>query len=254
MTGRRDLDRELTAYLEARSTNRAPDGLLEAALTRSDRTRQRPGWLILEHWLSPRSTGAAARLGNAALLLAILAFLVALALAIGVIVGSRQRLTPPFGPAKAGLITLDLAGDIVVANPDGTGRTNLTSGPDADIRPTFSPDGTLIAYESGLADGSWAVIVMNADGQHRVTLDGHLTDVGDLVWSPDSRRVRSGLGPSSRGLPISTSRMLTVGGRSSSARQTSSGKSRAGHRTASRSRSSGLTPAADPSRSLTACG
>ena len=192
MTGRRDFDREMTAYLEARSTNRAPDGLLDAAMTRVDRTRQRPGWLIAERWLPMRVTSGVARLGKVAVVFAILALLVALAVVIGVLVGSRHRLPPPFGLAKPGLITFDMAGDIFATNPDGTGLTQLTSGPDPDFLPTYSPDGTLIAYVTALPDLSETVSVMNADGQHRVTLADHMTDVGDISWSPDSRRFAFG--------------------------------------------------------------
>jgi TolB protein len=192
MTGQSDFDREMTAYLEARSTSRAPEGLLDSVLARVDTTRQQPGWLILARWLPGGVTSGVARMGKAVVLLAIIALLVALGIAIIVVAGSHRQLPAPFGLAKPGLIAFDLAGDIYVANPDGTGRTQLTSGPDADIRPTWSPDGTTIAYESELADLSSVVIVMGADGRHRITLADHLTETGDMVWSPDSRRVAFG--------------------------------------------------------------
>ena len=46
MTERSSLDRELTDYLDGRSTNRAPAGLLETTLARVETTRQRPAWLL----------------------------------------------------------------------------------------------------------------------------------------------------------------------------------------------------------------
>ena len=46
MTGRNDLDRELSGYLHGRATSQAPDGLLDAALGQIGATRQRPGWLV----------------------------------------------------------------------------------------------------------------------------------------------------------------------------------------------------------------
>jgi Tol biopolymer transport system component len=186
-----DLDRTMTSYFEARTTSRAPDGLLDAALTRVETTRQRPGWLIADRWLagSPR---AAARLRTTLVVTVILALLVGSALAVGLVVGSQHRLPPPFGLAKPGLIAIDMNGHIYVQNPDGTGGAQLTSGPDIDTSPTFSPDGTLIAYQSQVADNSSSVIVMSSDGSHRVVVADQLGAVGHIAWSPDSRRIAFG--------------------------------------------------------------
>jgi TolB protein len=77
-----------------------------------------------------------------------------------------------------------------VANPDGTGRRQLTSGPDSDNQATFSPDGTLLAYESLLAKGDGqSMVVMAPDGQGRVVVAEGLANIGDPVWAPDSRRL-----------------------------------------------------------------
>jgi hypothetical protein len=61
--------------------------------------------------------------------------------------------------------------------------------------PTFSPDGTLIAFADGYCDSNHSVWVMNADGTdaHRIVssdigpLDG--THVRGLAWSPDGDRI-----------------------------------------------------------------
>ena len=189
MSEQTDFDLRLTAYLEARSTSLVPDELRNRAHARVDATRQRPGWLNLEWWLPVRVASGAARAARVAVIIATVLLLV-LAIALGVLIGSRHRLPPPIGPATPGLITFDLAGDIYVANADGAGLTQLTSGPDVDTRATWSPDGTTIAYESRLAaDLSTSLIVMGADGSHRTSLADHLSEVGDLAWSPDSRRV-----------------------------------------------------------------
>jgi TolB protein len=115
--------------------------------------------------------------------------LVSLAIAIGVVVGSQRRLPPPFGLARPGLIAFDLSGDIYVANPDGSGRTQLTAGPEGDSQATWSPNGTQIAYLSTQADLSSSLTVMGADGRHPTVLADHLAEPGNISWSPDSRRL-----------------------------------------------------------------
>jgi Tol biopolymer transport system component len=167
-----------------------PDGLLDAALARIEATQQRPGWLRLEWWLPARTADRARWATRTAIVFATIALLVALAIALGVFIGSRHRLPPPLGLARPGLIAFDVAGDIYVSNADGSGRIQLTSGPDIDTRATWSRDGTTIAYETQLAaDLSTSVIVMADDGSHRTSLADHLSEVGALAWSPDSRQV-----------------------------------------------------------------
>jgi WD40-like Beta Propeller Repeat len=85
------------------------------------------------------------------------------------------------------------AGRIWVMNHDGSGQTQLTSGPDHD--PTFSPDGTRIAFTritgapEGPAEQLW---IMNADGteQTQLTFPGPNGDhAHGASFSPDGRRI-----------------------------------------------------------------
>ena len=76
----------------------------------------------------------------------------------------------------------------------------LTSGPEVDSDPTWSPDGTRLAFDS-YHEAKYALIVMEADGGHRTTLaNGLLGPVWPgggvafgpaigLSWSPDSHRI-----------------------------------------------------------------
>jgi TolB protein len=199
MSSQRDLRSEIAHYLEARSVSRAPDGLLETLLGEIETTRQRPGWLVPERWMPGGGVIGPGRTRTALVLVAVLALIAVLGVALALLVGSERR--PPQIPlGRPGLIVYDEVGDLFVTRPDGTGLTKLTTGPDSDIRPTFSPDGTLIAYESqSFTDLSSALISISPDGRTRMTLADHLTDPGDLSWSPDSRQVAFGARDGSTG-------------------------------------------------------
>src|SRR6185436_10537582 len=90
-------------------------------------TSQRPGWLVLDRWLSAQATGRLAWLTRGATRVAIVALLIALAVAVVVIVGSQRWLPPPYGLAKPGLVVYGWGDHLFVMNGDGSGRRQLTS-------------------------------------------------------------------------------------------------------------------------------
>jgi TolB protein len=79
--------------------------------------------------------------------------------------------------------------DIYVMNPDGTGLTRLTSDPNVESRPAWSPDGTKIAFERATLDGGDSgIYVMNADGSGVKDLTG-AAGGSKPAWSPDGKRI-----------------------------------------------------------------
>lgn len=83
--------------------------------------------------------------------------------------------------------------DIWVTNADGTNPYRLTSGPDSDLFPDWSPDGTRIVFQRRIFDGriykSPDIFVMNADGSNLRNLTDHPAYDGHPAWSPDGTKI-----------------------------------------------------------------
>jgi Tol biopolymer transport system component len=188
MTAPRELDRDFQAYFEGQAVGRAPDGLLETALAGVASTRQRPRLLVADRSL-PRRIVRRPSLGRTVVAIVTLILLVLALATLLLVIGSSRRPAPPFGLAKPGLIAFDAGGDLFASKPDGSRLVQLTSGPEFDVLPTYSPDGTLIAFESQQPDFSFAVVVMPAEGGERVRVIDGLAGTVPISWSPDSRHV-----------------------------------------------------------------
>ena len=156
MTSHDAFDRELTGWLEQGAGSGSPDYLAET-LAAIDNLHQRGSWAFPERWL-PGWPGAARRIPVPALIaLLLLALLIGLGFA-----GGRLRLgprvptvfPPPYGLAANGLLAFDSEGQIVLAEPDGSGSSQLhpserslvhPNGP-SQVGATVSRDGTRVAF------------------------------------------------------------------------------------------------------------
>jgi hypothetical protein len=78
--------------------------------------------------------------------------------------------------------------EIYVMNANGSGQTNLTNNGVQDLAPAWSPDGSKIAFGSGVL--TWEVFVMNADGTGRTNLSNNAAAIDSgPVWSPDGSKI-----------------------------------------------------------------
>jgi WD40-like Beta Propeller Repeat len=193
-----DLDHDLTAWLNERAPTRAPERLLGATVYRTARTRPRRAWRILERWTPMTIALRPAALPRGLLFaLVTLGLLVALAAAT-LYAGSRPNLlpavVPPAGPGANGLIAFLHQDDIHVAAPDGSDRRPLVEAPGLQAAPSWSPDGTRLAYWSSDAGsaGPWQLMVVGADGSNPIAV---ATDVLEITgwqvpaWSPDGSQL-----------------------------------------------------------------
>jgi len=190
MTSSNDVDLELAAYLRARSTRHAPEGLLDATMVRVESGRQR-GWLrVVPQVLDSGSVRQLWTVTRTVAIAIVIGLLSALALMLALVVGSPQLIPPTPTLARPGLITFDAAGRIWVAERDGSGRHPITFGPALDSGPVWSHDGTRIAYVS--QHGALApleVRVIDERGDNGVTVARVLTDPGPIDWSPNDRNL-----------------------------------------------------------------
>ena len=80
--------------------------------------------------------------------------------------------------------------DIHVVNMGGSGLTNLTNNPASDTSPSWSADGTKIAFTSD-RDGDSEIYVMTIDGSGVRRLTNNSARDNAPSWSPDGSLIRS---------------------------------------------------------------
>ena len=156
-------------------------------------TRQRPAWTFPGRWLPMELTTARVPVTRFPMrqlgVLALIAILIAALLAA--YVGThQQKLPPPFGVARNGMMLYGSGGDIYRLDPASGVSTALVTGPESDQLPMYSRDGTRFAFfrQSGTGPTSYALVVANGDGtgQQVVSTDPVTFDYS-INWSADGR-------------------------------------------------------------------
>ena len=190
-------DRVLAGLLDELADARTP-AYLEAAIERASSRPQRPAWTLPERWL-PMST-ITSRLAGAPPIrwrtIGLVALLiVALAAGAILVVGSRRPALPePFGLAKNGMVAYQADGDLYLADPVSGAARLVLAGPEEDMYPIWSHDGTRLAFirKSGatIQYPNGQIFVADQDGAHAspITLDP-LTAITSFQFSPDDRAI-----------------------------------------------------------------
>lgn len=187
-------DRRLPVILEEISQPRTPD-YFDDLLGLAARTRQRPAWTLLERWLPmadiARQPAFARQVPWRPIAVLALIFLLVVA-SLALVIGSRHPLPAPFGLAKNGLVAYATAGDIYTADSATGASTAIVGGPETDVDPRWSRDGTRVAFQR-MADGNayaGDVYVARPDGSDliRVTREP-LAGITGYDFSPDGKQL-----------------------------------------------------------------
>jgi hypothetical protein len=198
MTSPRRFESDLPVLLDDLYLVGTPD-YRDDLVRKTARVRQRPAWTFFERWLPmelvttrvPTTRMPWRQIGVLALLA------VVLGATIAAYIGSQPRVPPPFGRAANGVVAYSVAGDIYAADPTTGSVRPIIAGPENDIGPEFSRDGTQIVFERvAPVDGDFSkshIYVARSDGSGvtRVTQEPialTMSEVGDhYQFSPDGR-------------------------------------------------------------------
>ncbi|MEY2474746.1 MAG: TolB protein [Actinomycetota bacterium] len=103
-------------------------------------------------------------------------------------VGAEIAWTPSWSPDGRLVYQEAPGGKLHVINADGTGLLTLTNGPGHDFHPSWSPDGSRIAFTSD-RDGEHQIYAVDADGSDQTRLTTTTGYATQPDWSPDGSRL-----------------------------------------------------------------
>lgn len=185
------IDRELPAILDDLYLGPSPD-YRDEVLAVAVRRRQRPSWTFPGRWLPMLDVAVRPVTTTRPLIrpLAVALLILVLLLAALAFAGSRPRLPEPFGPARNGLITWALDGDIYVGDPATGSVRREVAGDDIDRNPVFSRDGTHLAFLRQVPNqtGKFDLVVTDDAGAGARSLTPVPVQLPEAVeWAPDGR-------------------------------------------------------------------
>ena len=188
MSTQSDFDRQLAGWLEVDAPSQEPEQLLGRVLAQTAATRRRRGWFIAERWIPARIVSARAvtmSRGRWGIVGLVVILVLALSVGAAVYIGSRPHALPaPFGPAANGLVVYSRDGDIVTHDATSGVERTMVGGPDDDIIPTFSHDGSRLAFFRGTSDLTSDLWVADQDGTNPRRIGGPFRQPGWIDWSP----------------------------------------------------------------------
>jgi Tol biopolymer transport system component len=106
-----------------------------------------------------------------------------------VVAGTAVALVPGADSASSHDEATTPRPQIFMIGSNGAGETNVTRSASGNDSPSWSPDGTKVAFSSN-RDGNWEIYVMNADGSGvtRLTTNRSADDASP-AWSPDGTKI-----------------------------------------------------------------
>ena len=168
----------------------------DSALERAMDVDQRPAWAFPERWLPMGVIALKSTLlprwpwRRVALVVALLALILAATLFV---VGSGRKAAPPFGLASNGNVIYVVDGDIYTRPIDSNVGQLLIGGPENDVSPIYSRDGTkfaIIRIDESTEEGDRAsLLVANADGSGLHRIVGPEIEPHWWEWSPDGAHI-----------------------------------------------------------------
>jgi dipeptidyl aminopeptidase/acylaminoacyl peptidase len=183
-------DRDIAAWL-AEGPDQGPLEPLDRALATTRRTTKRPRWSFPERWLPMQLTIQRPLVPRSLVSLAVLGLLTA-GLALAVLLLSGAPTPAPLGVAN-GWIAYDAGGQIYLAEPDGSDPRPIAQPGKYAYSPTFSPDGSRLAYLSNDEVGQLQLYVAGADGSGPIQVSAVSAGGGrtrfPASWSPDGSRL-----------------------------------------------------------------
>ena len=192
MTADRHFERHLPELLEDLYLGPTPD-YRDEVLAVAVRSRQRPAWTFPGRWIPMADIASRSSIMPRVPLRSLVVGLVVIAMllaGLAVYIGSRRTtVPPPFGIARDGLIAYAAGGDIYAADSITGTTTPVVTGSQIDRSPTFSRDGTRIAFLRQVGDAStdaFDLLVADADGSHvKVLSTAKLKGDSAFEWAPD---------------------------------------------------------------------